>query len=136
MRTAITVAVSTMLIASLALADVVVYDFPMDTDPGWATEGQWAFGVPTGQGTPNGPDPISGYTGDNVYGYNLYGNYPNNLNPTQYLTTTVLDFSRYTNVTLHFRRWLGVQDARYDHAYIQISKNGTTWPTRWQNADG
>ena len=35
----------------------LAYSFPMDTDPGWDTEGQWAFGQPTGSGS---------YAGDSV----------------------------------------------------------------------
>jgi len=30
-------------------AEQIVY-FPLDTNPGWSTEGQWQFGVPLGQG--------------------------------------------------------------------------------------
>ena len=55
---------------------VVVHDFPMNTNPGWATQGQWAFGAPAGVGVgTHPPDPSSGATGANVYGYNLNGEY-------------------------------------------------------------
>ncbi|HPS54678.1 MAG TPA: hypothetical protein PLP05_03685 [Sedimentisphaerales bacterium] len=110
------------------------YELTMDTDPGWTTEGLWAFGQPTGQGGEEygGPDPVSGYTGNNVYGYNLEGNYTDNLSET-HLTSTAIDCSGRSNVRLKFWRWLGVEYSNYDHAYIQISNNGTDWVVVWQN---
>ncbi|MFP6596163.1 MAG: hypothetical protein VCC01_01790, partial [Candidatus Hydrogenedentota bacterium] len=62
--------------ATLAVTntDYVSIVFNMDSNPGWTTEGAWAFGTPTGGGTNSG-DPTSGHTGSNVYGYNLSGDY-------------------------------------------------------------
>lgn len=113
----------------------VVADFPLNTNPGWTTQGQWAFGTPTGGGS-NGGDPTSGYTGVNVYGYNLAGDYPNNLSPTQYLTTTAIDASQATNVRLAFRRRLGIESSTYDKATVQYSTNGTSWTTIYNHAAG
>jgi hypothetical protein len=126
-----------------------VYAFDLETDPGWATESDWAFGEPLGQGgcpapTPiegcgdsyGNPDPASGYTGDNVYGYNLSGNYPNNLPETYYLTTSPLDLSRAVGTYLRFRRWLNVEQAANDHASVQASSDGTNWTTVWANPAG
>ena len=49
------------------------------------------FGQPTGGGGQNGyPDPTSGHTGANVYGYNLAGDYANNM-PVYALTTDALN---------------------------------------------
>ena len=109
-----------------------VYTFNMDTNPGWTTMGQWAWGDPTGQGSHN-LDPQNGFTGTNVYGYNLAGDYPNSLTPVQYLTTTAMDFSNIQGSQLRFRRWLGVESATYDHANIEISINGSTWTTVWNH---
>ena len=109
------------------------YEQTLDTDPGWTTEGLWAWGTPAGQGD-NGPDPASGYTGDNVYGYNLAGDYTNDLSET-YLTSAPIDCSGQSNVRLKFWRWLGVEYPNFDHAYIQISNNGTDWVIVWQNDD-
>lgn len=133
---------------------VRVYNFPFDFDnfdfsvndgqpsnvarvflasnPGWSAEGQWAFGVPTGGGS-NGGDPTAGYTGLNIYGYNLNGDYPNNMS-VQYLTTTVLDCSTLSNTELRFRRRLGIESSSYDHANIQVSRNGSTWTTIWTHS--
>jgi hypothetical protein len=109
------------------------YELTLDTNPGWTTEGLWAFGQPTGGGGDNGgPDPTAGYTGVNVYGYNLAGGYENSLSETN-LTSTAIDCSGRSNVHLKFWRWLGVEQPTYDHAYIQISNNGTNWVVVWQN---
>ena len=106
-----------------------VYHFPLDTNPGWTTQGAWAFGPPTGGGTHH-LDPSAGYTGTNVYGYNLAGDYTNNLT-AKYLTTTALNCANLTNTQLRFRRWLGVE--KTDRATVEVSNNGTTWTTLWQN---
>ena len=111
----------------------LVHSFPMDEDPGWSIEGLWAFGQPTGGGGQYGaPDPTSGYTGNNVYGYNLNGDYENNLSE-QHLTSTAIDCSNLTLVTVKFWRWLGVERSQYDHANVQVSNDGGTWTTLWQN---
>jgi C1A family cysteine protease len=111
----------------------VQYEWTLDSDPGWTTEGQWAFGRPIGGGGEHGgPDPNSGYTGTNVYGYNLYGDYPNNL-PETHLTSLPIDCSGLFDVHLKFRRWLGVEQPLYDHAYVRVSNDGTHFTTVWEN---
>src|SRR5262249_15303651 len=67
----------------------VIYDFPLDSNPGWTADADWAFGPPTG----SCGDPPSAFTGTNVYGYNLAGCYPNSLSPVRYLTTTPLNLT-------------------------------------------
>ncbi|MCK4341091.1 MAG: hypothetical protein KAY37_05130 [Phycisphaerae bacterium] len=112
----------------------MIYEWRFDTDPGWMTDDDWAFGQPTGGGGEHGgPDPTSGYSGSNVYGYNLYGDYPNNL-PERHLTTSTIDCTGLADVTLKFRRWLGVEQPDYDHAYVRASNNGMTWVTVWDNS--
>ena len=124
----------TMRRVSLAVGDPTLrYQWLLDRDPGWDTEADWEFGQPTGGGGQHGsPDPTSGYTGDNVYGYNLYGDYPNSL-PEKHLTTRAIDCSDLYNVHLKFWRWLGVEQPAYDHAYVKVSNDGDNWTTVWQN---
>jgi hypothetical protein len=112
----------------------LVYSFPFDTNPGWTTEDQWAFGVPTGAVAGSGRDPNSGHTGTNVYGYNLNGAYPNSM-PERHLTSTPIDCTNLSQVRVKFWRWLGVERKTYDHAYFRVSNNGTTWTTIWENPD-
>ena len=103
-----------------------IHTFHLDTDPGWLTEGDWAYGRPLG----SGGDPSSGYTGLNVYGYNLAGAYPNNL-PPQRLTMLPINCSGLSRVTLRFARWLGVEAGSYDKASIEASTDGVNWATVW-----
>ncbi len=109
----------------------LVTTFALDSNPGWATTGLWAFGQPQGLGG----DPPSGYTGANVYGYNLNGPYSNNM-PEYPLTSTAINCLSLTSVQVKFRRWLGVEQAVYDHARFQVSTNGTSWTTIWENPAG
>ncbi|MFH1746609.1 MAG: dockerin type I domain-containing protein [Planctomycetota bacterium] len=114
-------------------ATAVSISFPLDSNPGWSTEDQWAFGQPTGGGGEyGGPDPTSGHTGSYVYGYNLNGDYPNNL-PERHLTSTAIDCTGWEDTQLTFWRWLGVEQPIYDHAYVRVSNNGTNWVTIWSN---
>lgn len=111
----------------------VTIAFNLDSDPGWTTQGQWAWGQPTGGGgTHGGPDPTSGYTGPNVYGYNLDGDYAASL-PETHLTSDAIDCSGLFGVQLSFWRWLGVETSDYDHASVSVSNNGTSWTTVWEN---
>jgi len=112
----------------------LVYYFPLDTDPGWTREGLWEFGIPLGGGSENG-DPTSGFTGTNVFGYNLAGDYETSLPPT-HLTTTPINCSGVTNTELRFQRWLGVEGSSYDHASVSVSKDGTNWITVWDHQGG
>ncbi len=113
----------------------VYLEFNMDTDPGWYTEAHWSWGQPTGQGGAHGgPDPSSGYTGANVFGYQLDGDYTNNM-PERHLTAGPFDFTEGENYRLGFYRWLGVERSLYDHAYVRVSKDGIDWTNVWENPD-
>jgi hypothetical protein len=109
----------------------LVYDYPLDSNPGWTTEGKWAFGVPLGNGSNSG-DPTSGHTGSFVYGYNLAGDYSNSM-PKYNLTTTSIDCTEMTDTELRFWRWLGVESSTYDNAAIEVSASGSAWVTIWEH---
>ncbi|MCP3980917.1 MAG: S8 family serine peptidase [bacterium] len=112
----------------------LAYEWNMNSNPGWTMSGQWAWGQPTGGGGQHGTsDPTSGATGSNVLGYNLSGDYANNLAET-HLTSTAINMSGLTNATLRFQRWLGVEQPAYDHAYVRVSNNGSSWTTLWENS--
>ncbi|MBN2446928.1 MAG: S8 family serine peptidase [Phycisphaerae bacterium] len=108
---------------------VVAYSFPLNSNPGWLTEGDWAFGHPQGQAG----DPATAYTGLNVYGYNLAGAYTNSL-PPQHLTTLPMNCTGLSRVTLDFARWLGVESATWDSASIEVTTDGITWQTVWNHS--
>ena len=116
------------------------YEWNLNDDPGWTTEGEWALGQPAGLGGEHGcADPAGGYTGTQVYGYNLAGDYPDGL-AEKHLTTTAIDCTNLTRTSLKFWRWLGVEDSEYDHASVRVSTDAASWATVWQNtgevADG
>jgi len=112
---------------------VIFYSQNMDSDPGWSCQGQWAHGQPLGQGGEHGnPDPSSGYTGSSVYGYDLNGDYSNDISSVMYLTTPPIDCSCYGNTAISFQRWLGVEKAEFDHASLEVS-NGNGWVSVWTN---
>lgn len=106
-----------------------IYSNTLDASPGWTTTGQWAFGHPTGQGgTSHGnPDPANGYTGGNVYGVNLSGDYSTTAGGPYYLTTSAINCIGQTGVTLVFQRWLNSDSPTYVTATVDVSTNGTAW---------
>ncbi len=111
----------------------LVYSYPLDTDPGWTMGAGWGFGVPQGLGGEYGnPDPVAGHTGSNVLGFNLAGDYPNNLAVT-HLISTAIDCSGLSGVSVKFWRWLGVEQPAYDHAFLSVSNDGVSYTTVWQN---
>jgi hypothetical protein len=107
---------------------VEIYNFPLTTDPGWITEGFWAFGKPNGIGG----DPTSGNTGLNVYGYNLNGQYANDIK-AESLIMAPINCTGLSRVTLSFARWLGVESGNFDNASIEVSADGVNWSPVWAN---
>lgn len=112
-------------------APMAIHYFPLDTSPGWTTQGQWEFGAPVGgSGFPSTP-----HTGANVYGYYLAGAYPNNL-PEYFLVSEALDCTGYESLTLQFWRWLGIESSSFDHATIDVSIDGANWTEVWSHTSG
>ncbi|MCH8046464.1 MAG: VCBS repeat-containing protein [Planctomycetes bacterium] len=117
------------VLGSLEFGVLPVYEANMDVDPGWDLEGGWRYGQPTGRGS-NNRDPLSGFTGPNVVGYNLRGDYPDNLR-VQYATTPSFSTLGATGVSLSFMRWLGLEFC-CDNAGIEVSNDGgSNWTTVW-----
>jgi len=111
-----------------------VYTFDFATDPGWTTTGLWAYGAPLGAGgvSHGSPDPTTGHTGANVIGFDLAGDYLDNL-PLTPMTTTAIDCSALTGTTLRFWRWLNVEQPAYDHAAIEVSVDNVIFTPVWSN---
>jgi hypothetical protein len=111
-------------------------EFTLDGDPNWTTEGQWEFGLPLGSGgyMYGYPDPNSGYTGANVYGANLNGDYSTIIGGPYYLTAGPFDCSGYQGVSLRFARWLNTDEADYVDCRIEVSNDGTVWSDVWVHA--
>ena len=111
----------------------IAYEANMDSNPGWSLNTGWEYGQPSGGGN---NDPDSGFNGPNVIGYNLSGDYENNIVVPRYATTPAFDASDLTGTTLTFQRWLGIESSNFDHARIQVSTNGTQWSTVWEHSGG
>jgi subtilisin family serine protease len=122
--------------------------FNMDTNPGWSYGIGWEYGVPLGGGSGTtlqpGSDPTSGFTGANVIGYNLAGNYSAST-PRRNMVTRYpdgqggfigLDCSNLHTVELHFMRWLGVESRTWDSAQIEVSNDGVNYTVIWTNPFG
>ena len=109
--------------------------FSLDTDPGWTRQGEWAFGHPTGSGgtSQGSPDPANGYTGINVFGVNLSGDYSTTVGGPYYLTAGPLNFTGCTNVILQFKRWLNSDTQPYVYATVDVSSNGSAWTSVFDN---
>ena len=114
-----------------------IYEDNFATNAGWSMTGLWGIGQPLGGGGEHGyPDPSNDHSPsglNRVLGYNLSGDYENNL-PERYATSPVIDCSEYFGVTLRFFRWLGVEQPTYDHAYVRVSTDGANWTTVFANS--
>lgn len=116
------------------VAREVIFQETFDSDPGWDTTGDWAFGQPQGGvGSYGNPDPISGYTGDNVYGNDISPSATYDNNAVDYaLTMPAMDFTGIAGAQLEFYRWLNVEQPTYDQATVEIN-NGAGWQVVWTN---
>ena len=117
---------------SVISGPTVIRGWDMSADPEWSLDAGWGFGQPLGLGG----DPSGGATGSNVIGYELGGQYGNSL-PERHATSPSVDCSQSIGTTLRFQRWLGVESASYDHAYVRISVDGgSSWSTSWSHEGG
>lgn len=109
----------------------------LNSDPGWLREGQWAYGTPLGGGGSEygHPDPSSGATGTKVFGVNLAGDYDTNQNGPFYLTAGPFNLQGRTGAILQFQRWLNTDFSPYATATVEVSPNGATWYTLWENGN-
>ena len=106
----------------------VIFSQKMDTNPGWTFQGAWEWGAPRYSILSILSAPTRGYTGTNIIGYNLGGNYENRLAPT-YAATPVINCAGSSSLTLRFRRWLRIRNG--DTANIQVSADGVNWTDVW-----
>lgn len=114
--------------------ELILYQWLMDSDPSWSTQGQWQYGIPMGTGGANGyPDPTSGYTGASVYGVNLSGDYDSIVGGPYALTCGPLDCTGYDQVTLRFWRWLNSDIYPYVSQSLEYSLDGSSWNLLWEN---
>lgn len=113
-----------------------VLSFPLDLDPLWSMSGQWEFGTPLGGGgTQHGnPDPTAGATGTNVLGVNLAGDYSTSPGGPYYVTSSPVDLTGISSVSLRFSRWLNSDYPPYVANSVEASNNGTDWTVVWEGS--
>ncbi|MEQ1850118.1 MAG: M36 family metallopeptidase [Chthoniobacteraceae bacterium] len=124
-------------ISITVVAPPVIVSAPLNSDPGWARQGQWAFGVPTGAGGVSfgNSDPTGGVTGANVIGVNLNGDYSTDVGGPYYLTAGPFNLSNHIGTLLRFARWLNTDYQPYVSATVEVSTDGSTWSTVWNNGN-
>lgn len=123
-------------IISLAVEPPRIAYYPLNSNPGWTTTGEWAFGHPTGAGAIRfgSPDPSNGATGTNVFGINLSGDYSTAYGDPCFLTAGPFNLTGLTTTRLKFQRWLNTDYQPWVYATIEVSSNGTTWTQIWNNS--
>lgn len=102
-----------------------LYCTDFETDPfadGWRAkrDGAWQWGMPGGSREHG--DPAAAYSGTRVVGTGLArtaGGYPGAT--TTWLESPTIETGQWSDVRLHYRRWLGVEDGFYDHARVVVN---------------
>lgn len=132
---------------SVPFSDEICYQpvqpFPFSddfsTDKGWCGfgGGRWQRGLAASGGGENGnPDPEDDWTGEGfILGYALGGDYPNDLDEEDSITSPPIDCSGEEQVFLRFRRYLNVEGNDSDHARIYLSSDGIDWKLMWENPE-
>ncbi|WP_294231469.1 M36 family metallopeptidase [Prosthecobacter sp.] len=110
----------------------VAVSFDLNSDPGWTTTGEWAYGTPGGNGGSAGggagnADPTGGATGSSVFGVNLAGNAATTVGGPFYLTSTPVNLSARRATRLRFKRWLNTNVLSSTRVTVEVSTDGTTW---------
>ena len=120
----------------VSIGTPVAFSEPLNTNPGWTVEDQWAFGVPTGSGgaSQGFADPTSGATGSNVFGVNLAGDYATSpVRGPHSVTAGPFNFSGKAAGKLRFQRWLNTDARTFAEATVEVSNNNSTWTSLYQN---
>jgi hypothetical protein len=100
-------------------------------DAGSAQEGadDWTWGTPAG--VPGSGDPPGAYSGANAIGNDLGGGDYNGMyqpDKTNSATSPIIPVGAYSDVRLHYRRWLNVEDGFFDRATIYVNDE-----VAWEN---
>jgi hypothetical protein len=104
------------------------YAEDMSADPGWTLEANWEYGAAAAGGGQAGvgedpADDADGVAGGGIVGYDIGANYGNDMAWPMWATAGPFDFTDKVDVELRFSRFLSVEDARWDHAYLQVTND-------------
>ncbi len=102
-----------------------LYCTDFESDPfadGWADDGDgaWQWGAPGG--SREFRDPAAAYSGTRVLGTGLAasaGGYP--ADRTTWMDMPEIETGQWSDVRLHYRRWLNVQDGFFDQARVRVN---------------
>lgn len=102
-----------------------LYCTDFETDPyaeGWVDDGDgaWQWGAPGGSREYR--DPAAAFSGTRVLGTGLAataGGYP--ADRTSWIDMPEVQTGQWSDVRLHYRRWLGVEDGFFDEARIRVN---------------
>lgn len=117
-----------------------IFEDPFSTDAGWTgfAPGRWERDEAMAGGGDFGfPDPAQDTTDgeDNMLlGYDIGGDYENNISSTRWVTSPTIDCGVFRDVTLGFQRWLNVENNFWDDAFIEVF-DGAEWQELWHNPD-
>lgn len=108
---------------------VPLYSANMTSNPGWTLGTHWTYGKPN-----YGSGPKVGFTGDNVIGHSMSGDYQKGITTATYATTPLItNAAGASSLTLRFQRWLGLR--KDDTASLEVTgDNGATWVTLWSSS--
>ena len=120
------VAASTLGTFDVAIS-TALYSASMSSSPGWTLDIPWSYGQPSY----NSIGLTAGFTGSNVIGHSMSGNYAKGL-ALSHATTPAINATGATSLTLSFRRRLGLK--KNDTAILQVSgNNGSSWTDVWSS---
>ena len=119
----------------------IIFQDDFETDMGWTLGGEFERGTPQGLGGDHGnADPSAAFGGTNVIGTDLtgLGSYPGDYEPSltdraDFAISPIIDCSSNATVVLDFQRFLNVESPSYDHAYIDVTTDGSNWTEVWSN---
>jgi hypothetical protein len=107
----------------------------------WYLTGEFEIDKPKGLGGGTGnPDPKTAFSGNYVLGTDLtgqgqhQGDYENDLAfYDEYAQSPAINCSKYENVILKFKRYLGIDIRNFDNASVELF-DGLNWDKLWANA--
>ncbi|PLX04532.1 MAG: hypothetical protein C0594_09090, partial [Marinilabiliales bacterium] len=113
---------------------MTAYETDFSSTGAWSLGTGWSVGSAQ-YGCSTHPDPqydASPSSDNGILGYLIGDCYENSITATRWATSPTINCSGLENVTLTFKRWLGVESSSFDHAYIEAF-DGANWQTIWDH---
>jgi len=111
----------------------LVFDFPLETNPGWTVQGQWAFGDPAASAARTASRPAEWRDRHKrLWRQPQRRLFDGRWRPVL-LDARPAGSPRIARTTLQFQRWLNSDYQPYVYATLDVSSNGSTWTPVWSN---